>query len=171
MPPKKLKIVFLGMPAVGKTSIINRYMRNLFANRYINTLGCDFYVKNMTIQDDTTFKLIIHDIGGQVEFRTARRKYMARADIVFIVFALDAPASYEIGEFLKDVLDMEETPLFSFVGNKLDLVNPDSLDLSSIKNLASKYNTEMFLTSAKENVMIREIFVKMVEQFSDISNQ
>nr|MDO8117121.1 ADP-ribosylation factor-like protein [Candidatus Sigynarchaeota archaeon] len=77
---KKLKIVLLGAPAVGKTSIANRYTRTLFANRYINTIGCDFYIKNIDDLDGEGYRIMIYDIGGQIEFQETRRKYMEGAD-------------------------------------------------------------------------------------------
>ena len=164
---KKLKIVLVGSNAVGKTSIANRFTRNLFANRYINTIGCDFYIKtvNVDTSDGTEeYKLILHDIGGQLEFREFRRKYMDNADIVFVVVALNDPGSFGVDEFIDDINSMPSKPLFAIVGNKLDLVEKDSFDRSGIDAVAEKYGVPVFLTSAKENVMIQELFINMVKR-------
>ncbi|MFX0099060.1 MAG: GTP-binding protein [Candidatus Hodarchaeota archaeon] len=166
MSEKRLKIVLVGSPAVGKTSIANRYTRNLFANRYIFTVGCDFYLKNVEL-DDIKYKLIIFDIGGQVEFQAPRRKYMENADIIFIVFALNDPDSHDIEPFFTDIKEIyntsEEMPDFCIVANKLDLVDLDALDLSKIKSLAESEGSRIYYTSAKENVNVKDLFLEMVK--------
>ncbi len=60
---KKLKIVLVGPTAGGKTSLINRFTRNIFSNSYISTIGCDNYVKNVVLHD-AAYKLVVHDLGG-----------------------------------------------------------------------------------------------------------
>lgn len=169
---KKFKIVLVGSNAVGKTSIANRFTRNLFANRYINTIGCDFYIKNITLETsegNEEYKLILHDIGGQLEFREFRRKYMDNADIVFVVFALNDSGSFDVDEFIDDVFSMPSKPIFALVGNKLDLVEKDSLDMSKINTIAEKNDVPVYLTSAKENIMIQEMFIDMVKKKIGIS--
>jgi len=164
---KKLKIVLVGSNAVGKTSIANRFTRNLFANRYINTIGCDFYIKTINIetsQGNEEYKLILHDIGGQLEFREFRRKYMDNADIVLVVVALNDPGSFDIDEFIDDIHNMPAKPIFAIVGNKLDLVEKDSIDRAEIDAIGAKYDVPVYLTSAKENIMIQEVFLDMVKK-------
>ena len=164
---KKLKIVLVGTNAVGKTSIANRFTRNLFANRYINTIGCDFYIKNVNVENaggTEEYKLILHDIGGQLEFREFRKKYMDNADIVFVVVALNDPGTLDVDEFIEDIHAMPSKPIFAIVGNKLDLVDKTNLDTSGINAVAEKYNVPVFLTSAKENIMIQEMFMDMVKR-------
>ncbi len=164
---RKVKIVLLGAPAVGKTSIANRYTRNLFANRYINTIGCDFYIKNIENLDGKSYKVMIHDIGGQIEFRETRRMYMDGADIVLIVFALDDRKTWDISEFIEDVDAQAEKPVVAFVGNKRDLVDVASLDLDRIKVMASERRAGLFFTSAKENIMIQDIFTESLHLLND----
>src|SRR5271157_1021110 len=106
---KKLKVVLVGSNAVGKTSIANRFTRNLFANRYIATIGCDFYIKTITVENGEVaeeYKLLLLDIGGQLEFREFRRKYMDNANIVLVVFALNDPGSFDVDEFIEDIFIM-----------------------------------------------------------------
>jgi len=165
-----LKVVLTGFPEVGKTSIANRYTRNLFANQYISTMGCDFYIKKIHVSGlgpgaGGDIKLVIHDIGGSVSFASIRRKYMEGADIVFVVFALDDLHSYSIDEFLSDIDRLKDRPCVAFIGNKLDLVGLDSLDLSSIEAKAASIGARLFLTSAKENIAVSDVFVSTVEQF------
>ncbi len=163
---KKLKIVLVGSNAVGKTSIANRYTRNLFSNRYINTIGCDFYIKNIDFRGEE-YKLIIHDIGGQLEFREFRKKYMDNSDIVMVIFALNDRNSFEIDEYVNDVLTMPSKAIWAIVGNKMDLVDKENVDLSLIKSFVDKYKVPLYFTSAKDNTNVQEVFLEMVKKCVD----
>jgi small GTP-binding protein len=164
---KKLKIVLVGSNAVGKTSLANRYTRNLFSNRYINTIGCDFYIKNVDFRNED-YKLIIHDIGGQLEFREFRKKYMDNADIVLVIFALNDPETFAIDEYVADVLTMPVKSTWAIVGNKMDLVDKEKVDLSHVNAIAAKHGVQMFFTSAKENIMVQEVFIGLVKMRVDL---
>jgi small GTP-binding protein len=163
---KKLKLVLVGSNAVGKTSLANRYTRNLFSNRYINTIGCDFYIKNMDFRGEE-YKLIIHDIGGQLEFREFRKKYMDNADMVMVVFALNVRGTYEIADYVADVLTMPVKSTWSIVGNKMDLVEKDKLDLSPVNAFVEKYNVPLYFTSAKDNTNVQEVFLDLLNKCVD----
>src|SRR5271157_5046728 len=83
--------------------------RNLFANRYITTIGCDFYVKTIDVETSKgteNYKLLLLDIGGQLELRDFRLRYMDSAEIVLVVFALNDPGSFDVDEFIEDIFIM-----------------------------------------------------------------
>jgi GTPase SAR1 family protein len=133
-------------------------------------MGCDFYIKKIHVAGCEPgavgdIKLVIHDIGGSVAFASIRRKHMIGADIVFVVFALNDLHSYSIDEFLSDIDHLEDRPCVALIGNKLDLVGLDSLDLSSIEAKAAGIGARLFLTSAKENIAVSDVFVSTVEHF------
>ncbi|NMC05546.1 MAG: GTP-binding protein [Candidatus Lokiarchaeota archaeon] len=163
---KKLKIVLVGSNAVGKTSLANRYTRNLFSNRYINTIGCDFYIKNIDFRGEE-YKLILHDIGGQLEFREFRKKYMDSADMVMVVFALNDLESQDVGDFVADVLTMPSKATWAIVGNKLDLVEKDKVNLTKINEFIEKYKVPLYFTSAKDNTNVQEVFLDLVNRCVD----
>jgi small GTP-binding protein len=157
----KLKMVLVGSNAVGKTSLANRYTRNLFSNTYINTIGCDIYVKKIDFQGEA-LKLVIHDIGGQIAFREIRQKYMENADIVMVVFALNELGTYDVSEYVADVLAIHVRPTWAIVGNKVDLVEMAKLDLSMVNTLAEKHEVPLVFTSAKNNMNVQDVFLDLV---------
>ncbi|MHA1305331.1 MAG: hypothetical protein ACTSPI_16655, partial [Candidatus Heimdallarchaeaceae archaeon] len=61
------KIVLLGDPGVGKSSLISRYVHNRFESSYMITIGVDILSKQLFVGDDEVL-FLISDIGGQERF-------------------------------------------------------------------------------------------------------
>jgi len=80
------------------------------------------------------------------------------------VFALNNPGSFDIDEYIDDIHAMPANPSFALVGNKLDLVDVEALDLSSVKTIAEAHDVPLYLTSAKENIMIQDMFVDIIKK-------
>ncbi len=155
--------MLVGSNSVGKTSLVNRYTRNFFSNNYLNTIGCDIYVKNVTFHGDE-YKLVIHDIGGQFEFREIRQRYMKDADIVMVVFALDEPKTHNIGGYIADVLALPTRPTWAIIGNKVDRIETGKPDLSRVDTLAAEHNVPLYITSAKTNTNVQYAFLDLVKK-------
>ena len=64
------KILIIGDYSVGKTSFLNRYVKNAFTANTLSTLGVDYVLKNEKRKDGSTVKLQIWDTAGQEHFRT-----------------------------------------------------------------------------------------------------
>ena len=92
---------------------------------------------------------------------------MEGADIVFVVFALDDLSTYGIDEFLADIDEMRVRPIVAIIGNKVDLVDKDLLDLSEIESKTANLGVPLYLTSAKENIAVSDVFIDIVQQFLD----
>ena len=71
----KYKLVFLGEQAVGKTSVITRFMYDTFDNNYQATIGIDFLSKTMYLEERTA-RLQLWDTAGQERFRSLIPSYI-----------------------------------------------------------------------------------------------
>jgi len=66
-PDRTYKVVFAGDAAVGKTSFINRITKGLFVTNLSSTLGVDFQVKTIRV-DERNIALQLWDTAGKIFF-------------------------------------------------------------------------------------------------------
>src|SRR3990167_8943734 len=79
------KILIIGASGVGKTCLLNRYVDNEFTESFISTIGVDFKIHRVYL-DDQVIQLQIWDTAGQDRFRTITRAYYRGAHGVIFVY-------------------------------------------------------------------------------------
>ncbi len=167
----KLKIVFIGDEAVGKTSIARRYIGADFLAEYRSTIGADFYIKraiyNIEPFGSYLFEWIIYDMAGQRRFEVIRPIYYNKAKAAVVVFDVSRPETFRsvpnwIREFWK--YSGGKHP-FIIVGNKIDLrdkINcvPYEYGARYAKELSRVlgFPIPYVETSAKEGINIEKAF-------------
>ncbi|KAJ1887490.1 hypothetical protein GGF37_001698 [Kickxella alabastrina] len=117
------KVAILGKQAVGKTSLVTRYVHQTFADRTPSTIGASFVTTKIEL-DGWECRLQLWDSAGQERFRAMTQMYYRGANAVILVYDITSEDSFRdvdtwVQELKKNV-DMEQTVLF-LVGNKLDL--------------------------------------------------
>ncbi len=148
----QFKIIIVGDPNVGKTSLILRYTDNAFRRSYVPTLGVHVTDKIFKVEDSVV-QLTLWDIGGQQKFQTMRQQFYRGSDAVFLVFDLTRIETFNsIPKWYSDVLDQLKNSsdmLTGFViGNKNDLVEQRTITVDMANNLASQLNLGFIETSA-----------------------
>jgi len=79
------KVCLLGAFATGKTSLVARFVRSVFSEKYLTTVGVMIERKTLTL-DRTDLNLIIWDLHGEDEFQKVRASYLrGTAGIIFVV--------------------------------------------------------------------------------------
>lgn len=93
-PELIFKVVMVGDPKVGKTSLVKRYVVNEFKEVQKSTIGGTFLSKNIEI-DGVSVKLQIWDTAGQDKYRVLQSIYYRGAVGAFVVFDVNEPTSWE----------------------------------------------------------------------------
>jgi len=164
------KILVVGDLAVGKTSLILKYMNGVFSEFYRATIGVDFALKELHWDPKTLVRLQLWDIAGQERYANVTRVYYREAIGALVVFDVTRASTFEAAKKWKLDIDQKVTlpngdPLpVVLVANKIDLVkNPCNEEL--MNNFCKEYGfIEWFGTSAKENLNISESLNSLVKR-------
>lgn len=167
----RTKIITIGDGAVGKTSIVRRYLGWEFQERYLPTIGANFYTKEAKYENEDNILNVewtVWDISGQPAFREVRDKYYLGARGALVVFDITRTNTAENSErWVKEFYDKaEKTYPIVLIGNKVDLRGSEREEVSSEmgKDIAGKISTTHDMnvpyieTSAKTNINLNEAF-------------
>jgi Ras-related protein Rab-6A len=160
----KYKLVFLGEQAVGKTSIITRFMYDTFDNNYQATIGIDFLSKTMYL-DDRTVRLQLWDTAGQERFRSLIPSYIRDSSVAVVVYDVTNKTSFaNCDKWIEDVRgERGGEVVIMLVGNKTDLSDKRQVSAEEGEAKAKKLNVLFVETSAKSNQNIKQMFRKLAE--------
>jgi len=166
------KILLLGDASVGKTSFTKRYCYNIFNPSERLTIGVDFHVKTIEL-NDTKIKLQIWDVGGEERFRFLLPTYCLGANAAFLLYDITRPSTLDnIGEWMTIVRQKGGPIPIMLVGSKIDLSKSSrKVPREYGIQIAEKNNMASFVEiSAKENVNVDEGFKVLTEMTLDKTN-
>ncbi|KAF8817923.1 Rab6 [Cardiosporidium cionae] len=153
----KYKFVFLGEQAVGKTSIITRFMYDAFDNTYQATIGIDFLSKSLYLEDRTV-RLQLWDTAGQERFRSLIPSYIRDSSAAVVVYDITNRASFlNTKKWIDDVRsERGNNVIIALVGNKSDLND-------------KRYSGAIFIeTSAKAGYNVKTLFRELASALPGI---
>jgi small GTP-binding protein len=160
------KVILLGDGAVGKTSLIRRFVVDKFDDKYLLTIGSKITAKKIHIQkeeDIYDIKLQIWDILGQKGYKKLHQSSFRGTDGVILVSDLTRATTLNsiIDYWIPEVQNIVGTIPFVFMANKSDLLKPSDLNGNQIEYIADKFNSAYFYTSAKNGDNVKKAFLKM----------
>jgi small GTP-binding protein len=159
------KILLVGDAAVGKTSFTKRYCYNIFNPSERLTIGVDFHIKTVEL-NDINIKLQIWDVGGEERFRFLLPTYCLGATAAFLLYDITRPSTLDnISEWMTIVRQKGGPIPIMLVGSKLDLsTSRRQVPRDYGIQIAEKNNMASFVEiSAKENVNVDEAFKVLTE--------
>jgi len=169
------KICLLGDGGVGKTSLRERFLGKGFQSGYILTIGADFAVQDIVVNDEQV-KFQIWDLAGQQRFSAVRALYYKGSHGAILVFDRTRPESlYNLENWKKELFTNvgREIP-YIILGNKSDL--PNSVDDGELDRFIQKSQTEItdipykifyLNTSAKSGLNVQDAFESLGKVIRD----
>ena len=155
----QFKVVLLGESAVGKSSLVLRFVKREFHEFQESTIGAAFLTQTVTI-DDTTVKFEIWDTAGQERYHSLAPMYYRGAQAALIVYDITSKDSFSKAQNWVRELQRQanSTIVIALVGNKLDLASKRSVEHNEAKLFADENNLLFMETSAKTAVNVVEVF-------------
>ena len=159
MPPAMLqkKICMLGSFAVGKTSLVRRFVESIYSDVYQTTVGVKIDKKNVQV-DDTEVSLVLWDIYGEDDYQKMRWTYLRGASGYLLVADGTRKATLDKAFQLEQRVREEAGVIpFVFVINKSDLLQDWEVDPQLESQIAAK-NWNVLRSSAKTGEGVEEAF-------------
>jgi small GTP-binding protein len=158
------KVVLVGDAEVGKTSLTTRFAYGTFTDGYISTLGVDFIVKSLPI-NNYIVKLQAWDTAGQERYAGVRPIYYRGAKGALLVFDITMRQSFvNVEKWLDQIRKFSgaDVPII-LVGNKIDLVDSRVVTTDELQMFAAQKGMPFFETSAKTDYAVNDVFQKLAE--------
>lgn len=157
------KICMLGSFAVGKTSLVRRYVESIYSDAYHTTVGVKIDKKIVQVRSQEV-TLVLWDLYGEDEFQKMRWSYVKGASGYLLVADGTRRATFEKALALEEGVRREAGPLpFVFVVNKADLASSWEVDADVESQLVEK-GWEVMHASAKTGENVEAAFQKLSEK-------
>lgn len=168
----KYKLVFLGEQAVGKTSIITRFMYDTFDNNYQATIGIDFLSKTLYLEERAV-RLQLWDTAGQERFRSLIPSYIRDSSAAVVVYDISNRASFiNTTKWIEDVrAERGKDVVIALVGNKTDLSDRRQVSPEEGEQKAREQGILFIETSAKAGHNVKSLFRKLAAALPGLETQ
>lgn len=154
----RIKVIMIGDSGVGKTSLMFRYVDNMFSPTFITTIGIDFKSKILDVEDKK-IKMTIWDSSGQERFRSITTSYIRGSDGIVLVYDVTDVNSFEnINYWVNQISKLSDNIPMIIVGNKADREDKKITTDMGLE-LAKKYDCKFYEVSAKNNTCVEDMFL------------
>ena len=161
------KLVIIGDASTGKSSLLRRYCENTFDENYKCTVGVDFQIKILKMNDGRIVKLQIWDTAGQDRYKVMTKSYYRNAKACLIVYDITRRETFDnVKTWADQYMQSNASGMKSAIilGNKKDLNDQRQIKKSEGENLSNEIGCEFQEVSAKEaSDEINELFVNLAE--------
>ena len=166
----KSKVCLVGEVAVGKSSLIARYVHDMFDPRYIMTIGTKVVKKTVDVRvderdADVSVEMTIWDIMGEKGFRQLLKEaYFYGANGILAVCDLTRRSTLEdLDDWADHILRVVgDVPLIVAV-NKADLADEAKFDEDAVSTFLSAYGASYVFTSAKTGENVQRAFASLAQ--------
>ena len=161
-PVYAFKLVMLGEYAVGKTSLVKRYLYDSFSPEYYPTLNVNISEKLLRFSK-CDVRLVIWDVAGQEGFEGVRRSYFKNADVAVLVYDVSRPETLKsLDDWYASLEDVAGYVPAVVAGNKVD-IEERLVDREEGEGYAKIKGFDYVETSAKTGLNVKELFTRALK--------
>ena len=166
------KIVLIGDSFVGKTNILNKYLKNTFNPDSKATVGVEFGSKSFNI-NDKTIKAQIWDTAGQERYHSITKAYYKGAKGAFLVYDITRKETFDsIDKWIPELqVNGSKDISILLIGNKNDLEDKRKVTQDEAEQKAKNFKVGFMETSAKSGDNLDKAFETLVHSIFDSSKR
>lgn len=161
------KICLLGMFGVGKSSLVKRFVDNLFEEKYHSTIGVKVDHKKVVVNlhaKPQTVELLLWDIASQDDTQKMVQNYFRAAHGALVVYDLTRPETAErLARYCEKFREISPQAQIVFAANKADLVDGAKIELARFAEQIGQDAAPHFVTSAKTGENVEQAFQTLAQ--------
>jgi len=161
----QFKLVLLGESAVGKSSLVLRFVKGQFLDYQESTIGAAFLTQTVCL-NDTTVKFEIWDTAGQERYHSLAPMYYRGAQAAIVVYDITSYDSFDRAKKWVKELQRQGNPniVIALAGNKVDLASKRTVEIEESQAYAEENGILFMETSAKTAANVNELFVAIAKK-------
>ncbi len=167
-PIKKcvFKVVIVGEPRVGKTSLVVKFAKGRFESVYKPTLGVDVIKHSYEYNPNVHLIFTAWDISGQASFKKLRRSYYPNTEGFFVIYDTTDKESFDrVNDWIEEIQQYDtKNSIFVLVGNKIDLEDERVISKEKGDKKAKDLGVYFYETSAKTGRNVNDLFYYLGEK-------
>ena len=160
----KINIITLGNSSVGKSSLIQRYVDEKFADT-LATIGFNSKYKTKILSNGEKLKVVFYDTSGQEKYNSLSYNYIKNSNGILLMYDISKKESFlKIKDWLKNIYEHkdEDFPIL-LLGNKCDLEKEREVTKEEGEQLANELKLIFYETSSKEDINIEKAITELIE--------
>jgi Ras-related protein Rab-21 len=164
--PLRTKVVLLGDGRVGKTSILLRYVKDVFDDRQASTLTASCFDRSVTLPGGEAVRVSIWDTAGQERFHALGPLYYRDADGALLVYDITDEGSFKrVKDWVAELKKMlGEDIVIAIAGNKADMEKSRTVKAADAAAYVASIGGTHHMTSAKLGTGISDAFTELLKR-------
>jgi len=156
-----VKLLLIGNAGVGKSCLLSRYCDDLYDSSSLSTIGVDFKIKSVTINDKNV-RVQIWDTAGQERYRSISSSYYRGAHGAIIIYDITNSTSFmDVNKWVEEVTAPAENITLLLVGCKCDQERKREVTYEEGETKARELRCDFFEVSSRTKIGVEEVFDKI----------